>query len=235
VRGKGPHLAPITAMIKRRANAARLMIGGRHLGAANDPPVRFTLSIDGTVFQQFDVTPGFFLKSFDIPAGRLEGEGQWATLSVQSTPSTGSAPIQTAIEQFDLQDAQSTMWGYGEGWQEAEFSQALGVWRWSSDRAALRFIGPPRSVQITMSIESPLRYFDAAPSVKVRAGDREIASSTIDAAKEWTFDIPVDALTASGGVVTIETDKTFVPAERSGGADHRRLGLRVFAIRVVLN
>jgi hypothetical protein len=90
-------------------------------------------------------------------------------------------------------------------------------------------------VQITLSIESPLRYFDSAPIVKVRAGDREIASATIDGAKEWTFDVPADALTASGGAVTVETDRTFVPAERSGGADHRHLGLRVFAIRVVLN
>jgi hypothetical protein len=235
VRGKGPHLAPITAMIRRRPNAARVMIGGRHLGAAGDPPVRFTVSIDGVAFQQFDAAPGFFLQVFDIPPGRLAGEGQWATLTVQSTGVSGTAPIQTAIEQFDVQDDHATMWAYGDGWQEAEFSQALGVWRWTSDRAALRFIGPPRSVRITMTIESPLRYFDAAPAVTVKAGDREMASATIDAAKEWTFDVPADALRASGGVVTIATDKIFVPAERSGGADQRRLGLRVFAIRVVMN
>lgn len=235
VRGRGPHLGPITAMIKRRPNAARLMIGGRHLGSKNDPPARFTLSIDGAQFQQFDAAPGFFLKVFDVPAGRLSGEGQWATIAVQSTPTAASAPFETAIEQFDLQDDQSTMWGYGEGWQEAEFNQTLGVWRWTSEKSALQIIGPPRSVQITMSIESPLRYFDAAPTVKVKAGDREVATSTIDATKDWTFSVPADALVTSGGILTIETDRTFVPAERSGGADQRHLGLRVFAIRVVLN
>jgi hypothetical protein len=235
VRGKGPHLGPITAAIRRRSNAARLMIGGRHLGAKGDPPVRFTLSIDGTPFQQFEASPGFFLKIVDVPAGKLAGEGQWAAITVQSTPTAGSAPVETAIEQFDLQDDQSTMWGYGDGWQEAEFNQSLGVWRWTSERSALQIIGPPRSVQITMSIESPLRYFDAAPAVKVKAGDREIATATIDATKEWTFVVPADALATSGGTVTIETDRTFVPAERGGGADQRHLGLRVFAIRVVLN
>ena len=235
VRGRGPHLGPITAMVRRRSNAARLMIGGRHLGAANSPPSRFTVSIDGASFQQFDATPGFFLKFFELPAGRLAGDGQWATVSVQSAAATGTAPIETAIEQFDLQDDQATVWGYGEGWQEAEFSQALGVWRWTSDRATLRIAGPPRSVQITMSIESPLRYFDAAPTVRVKAGDREIASAAIGEAKEWTFAVPADALAASGGAVTIETDRTFVPAERSGGADQRRLGLRVFAIQVLMN
>lgn len=232
VRGRGPHIAPITAMVRRRSNAARLMIGGRHLGGPNDPAARFTLSIDGVPFQQFDVTSGFFLKFFEVPAGKLTGAGTWATLTVQSTPVAGTAPIPTTVEQFDVQDDQSTMWAYDQGWQEAEFSQQFGVWRWTSDRATLRIAGPPRAVRITMTIESPLRYFEEAPLVKVKAGDREIASATISEAKEWTFDVPADALVASGGAVTIETNKTFVPAERSGAADHRRLGLRVFAIQV---
>jgi hypothetical protein len=229
VRGRGPQFAPITAMVKRRANAARLLIGGRHLGASTDPSATFTISIDGKVWQQFDVAPGFFLQVFDVPAGRLSGEGPWATLSVQSTPGN----IATAVEQFDLQDESVLMWGYGEGWQEAEFSPTLGVWRWASERATLQMIGRPRAARITMRIESPLRYFDAAPLVKVRAGDREIASATIDSSRDWTFDVPADAMAASGGAVTLETNKFFVPAERGQGPDQRHLGLRVFAIQVL--
>ena len=72
-----------------------------------------------------------------------------------------------------------------------------------------------------MTIESPLRYFDAAPQVIVRAGNRQIVSAAIDSARDWTFDVPADALEASGGKVTIETNRTFVPAERSGGAEVR--------------
>jgi hypothetical protein len=68
--------------------------------------------------------------------------------------------------------------------------------------------------------------------VRARAGDREIAVSSIASAREWMFDVPADALAASGGVITIETDKTFTPAERGSAADQRRLGLRVFSIRV---
>jgi hypothetical protein len=229
VRGRGPQFAPITAMVKRRANATRLLIGGRHLGAPTDPSSKFTVSIDGTVVQEFDVAPGFFLKVFEVPAGRLSGEGPWATLSVQSTPGN----ITTAVEQFDLQDDSALMWGYGEGWQEAEFNSPLGVWRWASERATLQMIGRPRAVRITMRIESPLRYFDEAPLVKVRAGNREIASATIDSTRDWTFDVPVDAMAASDGAVTIETSKFFVPAERGQGPDQRHLGLRVFAIGVL--
>lgn len=229
--GRAPHLGPITAMVRRRDSAARVLIGGRNLRGPNDPPARFTLSIDGTPLDQWDAAPGFFLKVFDIPAGRLRGAG-FAVLSVQSTPASGAAPIQTAIEQFDLQDATATMWGYDEGWQEAEFNTGLGVWRWTSDRATLRIAGPPRAVRITMTIESPLRYFDAAPAVRVRAGDRVVAAAVVESAREWTFDVPAEALAASAGAVTIETDRTFVPAERGSAADRRRLGLRVFAISV---
>ena len=230
--GRGPHLGPITAQVRRRAGAARVLIGGRNLAGPNDPAARFTMSIDGVVFQQWDAAPGFFLKVFDIPAGKLSGAGPLAALTVQSAAVSGSATITTAIEQFDLQDDGVTMWGYDDGWQEAEYSPALGVWRWTSDRATLRIVGPARALRITLSIESPLKYFPDAPLVRARAGARELAVSTIASAREWTFDVPADALAAAGGAVTIETNKTFVPAEGGGGADHRRLGLRVFAIRV---
>jgi hypothetical protein len=63
-------------------------------------------------------------------------------------------------------------------------------------------------------------------------GTRELAATTLSATREWSFDVPADALAASGGVITIETDRTFSPAERSGAADQRRLGLRVFSIHV---
>ena len=91
---------------------------------------------------------------------------------------------------------------------------------------------PPRAIRITLTIESPLRYFDAAPMVRARAGEREIAASAIADSGEWSFEVPADALQASGGAIAIETDKTFIPAERGSAPDRRRLGLRVFAIHV---
>ena len=230
--GRGPHLAPVTAKVRRRSGAARLLIGGRNLAGPVDPAARFTLAIDGVPFQQWEAAPGFFLHVFDIPAGRLTGEGALATLTVQSTPVSGTSPIPTAIEQFDLQDAGDFMWAYGTGWQEAEFSPALGVWRWASDRATLRLIGPPQSFRISLWIESPLRYFDEAPLVRASAGSTELAATTLSESREWNIDVPADVLAASGGIVTIETNRSFVPAERGGTADQRRLALRVFAIRV---
>jgi hypothetical protein len=234
--GRGPQIAPITARVRRRSEAARVLIGGRNLAGPNDPAAHFRLSIDGVLFQEWDAPPGFFLKVFEVPAGRLSGDAStslragdaWATLDVQSTPSN----IPTAIEQFDLQDFRDTIWGYGPGWQEAEYSTALGVWRWISDRATLQIAGPPRALRITLTLESPLRYFDAPSQVRARAGDRELASALIATGGDWAFDVPAEALAAAGGAITIDTDQTFVPAEVDRATDRRRLGLRVFAIRV---
>ena len=83
-----------------------------------------------------------------------------------------------------------------------------------------------------MWIESPLRYFDEPPLVRARAGSTELASTVIGQSGEWSFDVPAGVLAASAGTITIETDRTFVPAEVAGGADQRRLGLRVFAFHV---
>lgn len=229
---RGPHLGPIVANVRRRAESARVLIGGRNLAGPGDPAAQITLSIDGAPFQQWQAPPGFFLQVFDIPAGRLVGEGDFAQFSVQSTPASGPAPIPTAIEQFDVQAADQLMWAYDSGWQEAEYSPALGVWRWTTGRAGLRIIGPPRAVRVTLSIESPLRYFDEAPMVRATAGGRELAATTLSATRDWTFDVPADAISASGGVILIETDRTFSPAEQSGAADQRSLGLRVFSIQV---
>jgi hypothetical protein len=40
--------------------------------------------------------------------------------------------------------------------------------------------------------------------------------------------VPADALAAADGMLTIETDQSFVPHERSGSPDRRTLGLRIF-------
>ena len=229
---RGPHLSPIIANVRRRPDATRMVIGGRNLAGPNDPAARITVTIDGALFQEWIASPGFFLHVFDIPAGRLLGDGEFATLSVQSTPVSGSAPIPTAIEQFDLQSADRLMWAYDSGWQEAEYSPALGVWRWTTERATLRIVGSPRPVRVTLSVESPLRYFDEAPLVRATAGAREIAVTTLSTSREWSFEVPAAALAASGGAISIETNRTFSPAEQSGAADQRRLGLRVFSIQV---
>ncbi len=242
LRGKAPHLGPISVMVRRRAGAARALVGGRNLAGPKDPSARFVLSIDDVPLQQWDAAPGFFLHVFDIPEGRLSGEGALARLTIRSSAIAGppsldelrraSTVIPTAIEQFDLQNPETLMWGYDSGWQEAEYNPTLGVWRWTSERATVRIVGPSVPVRISLSIESPLRYFGGPARVRVLAGTREIAVAPVGNSQNLTVDVPAEALSAAGGLLTVETDKTFVPAERGGPPDFRRLGLRVFGVRV---
>ena len=45
--------------------------------------------------------------------------------------------------------------------------------------------------------------------------------------------VPAAALAASDGMLTIETDQSFVPHERSGSSlDRRTLGLRLFEMTI---
>lgn len=228
--GRGPHLGPIVARVRRDPAAVRAIVGGRNLASPGDPAARFTLAIDGRAIDEWDVRPGFFLRTVDLPAGALAGEGAFAALTLQSAAATGGASLPTAIEQFDLQAPGTLMWGFDTGWHEAEYTPALGVWHWSSERAALRIVNATSAVRVDFEIESPQTYFDAPSQVRALAGSRELASSTIGAGGRWSFEVPLDAIAATDGVITIETAQTFVPAERGGGNDRRRLGLRVFDI-----
>jgi hypothetical protein len=87
-------------------------------------------------------------------------------------------------------------------------------------------------VTLELSGESPLKYFDGAPHVRVLAGGREIAAFDPAADFEQSVTLPADALAAAHGRITIESSKFFVPAERGGGADRRHLALRIYRAHV---
>jgi hypothetical protein len=210
-----------------------VILGGRNLAGPADPAARFTLAVDGRAVDAWDVPPGFFLRTLDLPEGTLTGgEGLFAELSVQSVPVAGEAPIPTAVEQFDVQSPETLMWGFGAGWHEAEYAPAVGLWHWTAGRADLQVAGATADVRVTLDFEPPQRYFPAPSQLRASAGTRELENSAVGAAGSWSFDVPLDALRASGGVITVETSQTFTPAERGQGADRRRLGLRVLKVRM---
>jgi len=91
-----------------------------------------------------------------------------------------------------------------------------------------------RNVDVTLTLvgESPLKYFDRAPSVRVSAAGRSLA--TFSPAADFTQEIvlPADALAAAGGRVIVESDEWFSPQARGQGADRRHLAIRVYAVSV---
>jgi hypothetical protein len=79
--GRGPHLGPIVARVRRDPMAQRAIVGGRNLAGPSDPAARITLAIDGRTIDEWEVAPGFFLRTVELPAGALAGEGRFAALT----------------------------------------------------------------------------------------------------------------------------------------------------------
>jgi hypothetical protein len=178
--------------------------------------------------------PGFFLELWTLDAGALLGEGRYATLRITAEAGDGShRAVAAAVEQFDLQPLTTSVLGFGPGWHEQEYSPAAGrLWRWTSDAAMLRIGGAVGDLRIEIAGESPLRYFDAPPEVTLAAGELVLARASPTTDFTLTADVPAASLRNAGGVLTLRTSRVFVPAEVSGTGDRRRLGLRVYDVRV---
>lgn len=233
--GGGPHIRASTAWIRRRDEAAELIVGGRHLGTASDPAATITVALDGRPLASCTARAGFFLLRAPLEAGALRGGAEpYLRLDVTARPAAGDRPVRVALEQFDLQSPGIPMVAFEAGWQEPEYSPSTAVaWRWTAERAALWVRPVGRDVSLTISGESPLRYYDRAPVVRISVDGREVAR--FEPAADFTESVilPAAALAAAGGRVVIETDLSFVPDERDGSGDRRRLGLRVYRLSVL--
>jgi hypothetical protein len=229
---RGPHLQPTIAWVRARPDAATLMIGGRNLGAAGDPVARITIARDSTAIESWDVSPGFFFRILELPAGSLSGDG-YIPLTVTAAAADGSkraAPV--SLEQFDLQPAGAPMFGFVDGWGEPEYNPTTAqAWRWMSESATLWMRPTGRDVTVTLRGESPLRYFDRAPTVRVSVAGREIGRFVPSADFEEQVTIPAGLLTAADDRISLESDLWFSPGDQ-GAADRRHLALRVYAVTV---
>ena len=85
---------------------------------------------------------------------------------------------------------------------------------------------------LTINAESPRRYFDAAPTLRMMIGETELARLSPSDDFQWEVTLPAGLLTASNGRVTLLSDKWFVPGDREGTGDRRHLALRVYSFSV---
>lgn len=230
----GPQTRPSVAWIRTRDDAAELMLGGRHLGREADPAVEITVTLAGRRLDSWVTGPGFFLVRARIPAGALASDKtMYLPLEVTARPASGDRPVPVALEQFDLQSAAVPSFGYDAGWQEPEFNPATGAqWRWMGPAATLWVRPIGRDVSLTLSGESPLRYYDRPPVVRVLVGGRELARFEPAADFTQAIVLPATALDAAQGKVTLASDLSFVPADRERTADRRQLALRIYGVAV---
>ncbi|CAN5839881.1 hypothetical protein BH24ACI5_BH24ACI5_12390 [soil metagenome] len=225
-----PHLRPSVGWIRRAAGAADMVLGGRHLGLAGDPPIRLLATLDGRPIVDREIVAGSFVERVALPTAALSGDGAYAALQVRSVSQGGAASA--VLEQFDVQPAGVPMMTFESGWHEAEYKpETARSWRWMSRRAGLWIRPIGRTVRLTLTAESPLRYFKASPTLRVSIGAQELARLRPTKDFVWEVAIPAEILAAAEGRLVIESDQSFVPSGAATG-DQRELALRVYRIAV---
>jgi len=222
---RGPAIAPIDGWIRRRAEPVTVMIGGRNMRP--DGEARLQVAIDGRSIEDQAFPPGFFLRMIDLPAGALEGPGDYARLTAAADDE------RLSIEQFDAQSRDRVMFGYGDGWYEHEYNPQTGVqWRWTAAHSNL--VVRPAGHALRLALAGVTETFSRPSHVTVRTGERVLAQDDVGARFSIEVGIPASAIPGPEAVITIDTDQTFVPAERSRRTgDRRSLGLKVTSCLLV--
>jgi hypothetical protein len=226
--GLGPHKAASIAWVRQPSQDVTVVIGGRNLGAATDPVV-LRISLNGEVVDSQTIRPGFFVSRFQLPLAGTDPQAGYVPLAVDAQ-SASHVPV--ALEQFDAQAPGVPMLAYEDGWYEPEFSQEIGrAWRWSGERSRLWVRPIGRDVTLHLAGESPRRYFDAAPHVRVLVADREVFSFDPSSDFDQPIRLPGDLLARADGRVVLESSRFFIPG-KGGAGDQRHLALRLFAVGV---
>ena len=212
------------AYVKNRPEPALLVIGGESTRDA----ASVALSLDGRAIDKWDIPAGGgFFKRIMLP-GAMAGAPAFGRL-VASYASPAGRPQSVRLTQFAVGLPSELFFVQHAGWNEIEYSKDLQRrWRWTTGGAQTFINSGGQDRILTLNGESPLRHFDVPPHVVVRAGSQVLATAEPSEDFELTVKIPAAALAASDGMLTVETDQTFVPHERSGSPDRRTLGLRIF-------
>src|SRR5262245_66672189 len=100
-----------------------------------------------------------------LDRGSLAGSQTFNRL-VASYGSVDGSPNKMRLLQFAVEPPNEVFLLQNEGWNELEYSKDLQRrWRWTTGRAETFVNSAGKDVMLTMAGESPLRYFDSAPTV----------------------------------------------------------------------
>lgn len=231
--GLGPHRRPSVAWIRAGQDETLMMLGGRHLGGAGDPPARVSVGVQGRRLESFDVVPGFFFRTMAVPAGTLASTDSYVTLDVKAEAPATLGEIPVSLEQFDLQRGGVPMIGVEQGWQEPEYDpRSARSWRWATERATLWVRPVGRDVRLILHGESPRRYFARASVITLTVAGREVARFSPASDFREVIVLPAAALSNANGRVVMESDQWFSPGDRDGSPDRRHLALRIYSYAV---
>jgi hypothetical protein len=233
---QGPARGPIAAWIRRRAEGAMMMIGGRNLGSCGQPDERFEVRMDGRLLDSWVVgpVPGFFLRPVALPPGSLLGAGPYAELTIAATGVDGVIrSLDAAIEQFDVQSSDRPVHGFDAGWYQREYDpDEQRLFRWSGPRAGMRVHHGGRDVTLRIAGDSPMKYLTHPPIVTLSVGSTIVGRFRPTAAFTYEVSVPAVSLDRADGRITLATDGAFVPNDTLHNGDHRLLGLRIYDVVV---
>ncbi len=209
------------------------VLGGENVAVAGGKPARVSVAIGDRLIEEFEVPAGgHFFKRTLLEPGTLVGNGPFSRLAASYKGADGR-PEKVRLTQLMIASPQSVFHVMNTGWNEVEYSdQMQRRWQWTTNRAETFVNAAGRDLTLTIAGESPLRYFDVVPHVTIRAGSQVLATAEPSSDFELTVKVPAAALAAADGMLTIETDQSFVPFERSGSPDRRTLGLRLFEFTI---
>jgi hypothetical protein len=211
---------PREAWVHRSLGGGALVLGGRNFESREVGLSGFVGSI--RLDQTLPIGP--FLKLLRLPAVLSDGPSEYVRMAIGVSAALGNV----ALEQFDASATRGVI-GFGGGWHEREFNPQTGrQWRWLGERGELQYLTNGHPVKLRISGESPRKYYATPSRLVVRTADRALLDMTV--ADDFTVDVDVPEADQVAGLI-VETNQTHVPAERSwrGSADHRRLGLRIYA------
>ena len=118
-----------------------------------------------------------FFKRILLEPGALAGEGPFSTLVVSYKGGDGR-PEKIRLTQLMIASPQSVFHVEHAGWNEVEYSdQMQRRWQWTTARAETFVNSAGRDLTLRIAGESPLRYFDKAPHVTIRAGNQVLATA----------------------------------------------------------
>jgi hypothetical protein len=222
--GKGPSRGGIQGWIRRWTAPVTLLVGGRHLGT--DGVARVSVAADGRNIDTSTVSPGFFLRMLTLPAGTLAGSDGYATVTITADND------QVAIEQFDAQPEGRVVFGFDEGWNELEYNPATGrLWRWSTERAAIRARTGGRT--LTLRMDGELEE-TTSTRVTIRVGERIVAEQEVGRQFSLSATLPADVFEDPESVIRVQSSAWYVPAEtRWRSRDQRHLALKIYSLQLV--
>ena len=124
---------------------------------------------------------------------------------------------------------------FKDGWHPAEVAQINTTveWQWTKKEATLAFKNPKKDAVLYLEADSPNADLHGDQQVRVMLGGQAVDEFTLTPTDRILRRVKLPATgmgAADMGELQIVVDKTFIPAQVSGGAskDPRELGVRVF-------